>query len=198
MGLVIKESAGYEPIPAGVHRAVCYAVVDLGVQMTKGQYAKETHQVVLGWELPDETDDNGTRRCIYKTYTASLDKRANLRNTLEAWRGKAFTDEERAGFDLSKIIGINCQIQIVHEDRDGKTYSNIKSIMGPGKGAEIFKPTQTIDFVLTAETLPEIEKLPEWLQNRVKEGISYKELTAQEEKPFDGFIDADLPPLPFE
>ncbi|MHA1379626.1 MAG: hypothetical protein ACTSRG_14730 [Candidatus Helarchaeota archaeon] len=46
----------------------------------------------------------------------SLHAKATMRKFLESWRGKKFTKEELEGFDLQKILGKPCQLQIIHSD----------------------------------------------------------------------------------
>jgi hypothetical protein len=48
----------------------------------------------------------------FKTYTASLFEAATLRKDLESWRGKSFTEEELAGFDISNLIGCTAKIEV--------------------------------------------------------------------------------------
>ena len=67
--------------------------------------------------------------------TASLSEKSALRQFIVSWRGRPLTSNELdAGFDLEKLIGANCQLQIIHQlGRDGKTYANIGAIL-PIKG----------------------------------------------------------------
>ena len=99
-----KTSGGMEPIPGGTYLAVCNTLIDLGDQYNE-QYGKTQRKVLIGWELPDETyEKDGETRCrqISSRYTASLDNRGKLKPDLESWRGRVFTQEELAGFDLKK------------------------------------------------------------------------------------------------
>jgi len=53
---------------------------------------------------------------------------------LEAWRGKQFTAEELAGFDLANIAGKGCLVTITHVDREGKKYANVAGVTSLPKG----------------------------------------------------------------
>ena len=55
---------------------------------------------------------------------------------MESWRGKPFSKEDFGKFDIFKLIGIPCMLGVVHAERNGKTYSNITSIMRLPKGME--------------------------------------------------------------
>jgi hypothetical protein len=120
------------PAPVGLHRAVCVDVQDLGVQ-DSAWGAK--HKVRLVWQI-ELLDPAGRRFELARKYTLSLHERAALRQSLESWRGKKFTDSElRAGFDLEKLIGVNCQLQATHDTgEDGVTYANVQTVLPPVKG----------------------------------------------------------------
>jgi len=141
MALTAKDpgGAGYTPPEEGVFQAVCYGLFDLGLQYSE-KWDKTAHRVLLSWELPEqrmEIERDGKTlnlpRAISREYTLSLHKKAQLRKDLEAWRGRIFTAEELAGFDLQKILGSNCMIQVLHTKKDDKTYANITGgvVMSP-------------------------------------------------------------------
>ena len=97
------EGTRMEPVSAGMHMAVCCAVIDLGLrkQVFKEQ-ERISRKVLLMWELPDETfedkDGNTQPRTMSKQYTLSLHEKAGLTKMLQSWRGKPFTTEELKGF----------------------------------------------------------------------------------------------------
>lgn len=135
------EGGDFEPAPEGVHAAVCYAVIDLGTQMQSKFQSQEVEEVPLvevRWEI-DEKRDDGKRFIVMKRYRASMHEKASLRIHLEAWRGTAFKDADMApgGFNMKKLLGQGCQIQIVHNE-NGK--AKIAAIMKLGKGMKAIKP----------------------------------------------------------
>lgn len=142
MALVAKDEGGgmaFDPAPEGLHRAVCVDVIDMGMQPTPWG---EKHKVKLIWEVEAE-DVNGKRFQVRQTYTLSLNEKAKLSEHLESWRGKKFTDDERIeGFDLDKLKGLNCQLQLIHNTSQDKkrTYANIQAIIAPVKGVEPLRP----------------------------------------------------------
>lgn len=133
MGLTASNSGGnFELAPQGVYAARCFKMVDLGTQPTEFQGQKKLqHKVMIGWELlGDEMMEDGKPFSVMKRYTVSLHEKSQLRKDLEAWRGKQFTPEEEALFDLTKVIGAYCMLNIVHEtSKAGTEYANIASIM---------------------------------------------------------------------
>lgn len=149
MSIIAKESnrtTDQNPIPEGVHIAKCYAIYDIGTQEKIWQEeVKFKRQVVIAFEIPEERiiiEKDGEKkdlpRAISKLYTLSLYKSAPLRKDLEAWRGKMFTKEELAGFDLKNVAGKSCMLQIVHEPKkDGSgIWVNINSLMSLPGGAK--------------------------------------------------------------
>lgn len=134
------DSRNYAPAPEGVHQAVCVDVIDLGMQKSafndeKTGQPKFQHKINVVWQIT-ETRDDGKRFQLYKRYTLSLHEKAMLRHDLESWRGKAFTFDELAGFDVEKLIGANGLINVQHrKSADGtKTYANVVAIMPIVKG----------------------------------------------------------------
>lgn len=132
---IIAKNDGKEfvKIPPGMYQSVCAFVVDIGTQQSI--YMNRTitsHQVVICWELDlkmTEGENAGKPFMISKFYTLSLFAKANLRKDLVSWRGKEFTEDELKGFDLEKLIGANCYLNIIDvEKMDGTTRSQIASI----------------------------------------------------------------------
>jgi len=134
MGLVAQNKGGdFELCPAGIHSAVCYAVADLGLQNNPFTPDKPQHKCVVMWELEPRMSD-GRRFGLSKFYTLSLNEKATLRKDLISWRGKNFTKEELdMGFDIEKLMGANCTLNVVHETKNDKTYAKIAGVMPPMK-----------------------------------------------------------------
>jgi hypothetical protein len=141
MGLVATNSGkSFTPAPAGTHLAICCQVIDLGTQYSE-HYKKSQHKVLIGWELPDEKNEEGEPFMVWKRYTVSLNEKATLAQHLTSWRGRAFTDQELKGFKIANILGKPCLLNITHEDRDGSTYATVKAVMAPPKGTVVPPPT---------------------------------------------------------
>ncbi|HWT01154.1 MAG TPA: hypothetical protein VN256_12975 [Pyrinomonadaceae bacterium] len=118
----------YELPTAGFHSAVCVDFVDDGMKAT--QFG-EKHKVKYVFQL-DEKNSRGYRHTITAWFNLSMHEKSTLRKFLGKWRGKALTDEEvntPPGFDLEKVIGVPCVLNIVHnEGTGGKIYANIDGI----------------------------------------------------------------------
>lgn len=182
MAIMAQDTGGggdFSPMPSGNHVAVCNMVVDLGKQRVEYQGESKTqHKVFIRWETAHErlkwTDREGQERegprVIGKTYTLSLHENAALRGDLESWRGRAFTEEERRGFDVSKLLGAPCMLNVIHAEKNGKIYANVTSIGALPKGME--KPPAEVGLLLyDDEHEGNYEKLPEWLQKKIDDQI---------------------------
>jgi hypothetical protein len=139
MGLTAKTGGTTVPVEAGTWPAVCPGYADLGTQASKFGTKRK---VMIFWDIPDQRIDverNGRMvslpRRISRRFTLSLGKRASLRAMLEAWRGRAFTEEELKGFDLDKIVGAPCLLNVTHDSgEDGSVYANVQTVMALPRG----------------------------------------------------------------
>jgi len=101
--------------------------VDLG--MVQSQWG-ESHQVSIRWQLEENDPKSGKPYMVQMRARLSLHEKSKLRPMLEAWRGKKFSQEELAGFDLEKLIGANCQLQVIHNIADGgAVYANVQAVV---------------------------------------------------------------------
>lgn len=191
MSLIVKEPEGnskFPPIEPGTYPAVCCGVIDIGEHYSE-LYQKTSRKVLLVWELPYETvhtDDGDKPRTISETYSASLGDKASLRKMLESWRGKPFTADELKGFNIANLLGVSCNINIINtETKEGKTFAKVQAVTRPLKGsAPIVGGLDKVLFDLDApDALTGIESLPEWIQKRIKESVTYTNMTAAPEFP---------------
>ena len=182
MGFIVKETAGngdYRRIPPGVYVARCFSLIDLGTQISNGQYGeKHQHKIRLTFEVFGEDeqgqpmtidiDGKAMPLTVSKNYTMSLHEKSGLRKDLAAWRGRDFTDEEVKGFDVSKLVGAYCMVNAQQSEKDGKTYTNIVGITPLPAALKNAKPAPVHENVLFDIDQPDMDifnSLPEWLQN---------------------------------
>lgn len=120
----------FEPCPSGPQRLVCCDVVDKGmVTSTWSGKTKTQHKIQIRWQSEKLTKDNKPALLIQQ-FTLSMYEKANLRKTLEAWRGKPFaSDADAEAFDVEKVIGANGYGNVIHATKGSDTYANLASIM---------------------------------------------------------------------
>ncbi len=189
MGFIAKDSGGgdFKRVPPGAYIGRCFSLIDLGTQTTNGQFGeKRQHKIRIAWELfgddeqgnPLTMEVNGRTMplTISKGYTVSLHEKSSLRRDLAAWRGRDFTEEEANAFDVSKLLGAYCMVNVVSTENNGKTYSNVAGLTplpGALKNAKPVPVHENILFDLDDpdmtvfngfhEKLKEvIKKAPEW------------------------------------
>jgi hypothetical protein len=205
MAIIASDSGGgdFKLATPGNHPAVCTLMADLGKQRVQSQMYGDSvkHQVYIRWELTDEPfewEDRNTGEqhkgfmSIGKTFTLSLHENASLRAVLESWRGKPFTEEERKGFDISRIAGAACLVNVSHETGgDGKTRAKVQAVTPIMKGMEKPTPSGKV-MIFDDENLGAYDDLPEWLQKKIDERVR------DEPKQSSGFDDnLDDDEIPF-
>ena len=221
--LKVEEGGSFELLPAGTHLAICIKLIDFGPQEVEyNGEVKEQNKVRLMFEVPAEritwTDAEGVEgegpMTVGKTYTASMYVMATLRQHLESWRSRSFTEVEEAGFDIKNVLGKPCMLGVQHKEYNGKPYAAITSISPVMKGMDVPVPENDLvafDFDVHSEA--EFDALPEWMREKVTAGkellkvqkertraVAEKELetmkTSMDVTPpagLDGFEDKDIP-----
>ena len=196
MGLIVKSTGNkskFPPMDAGSYAAICYAIIDIGEQFSEA-FNKYSRKVVVLWEIPDELidiDGEMLPRAISNTYTMSLSDKAILRQTLENWRGKAFTDQELKGFDLVNILGATCMLSIIHDTKsDGNVFAKIGGVSKLPKGMPAPQAVnEQVLFNLEDDGMEEkMKKLPEWIQKRIMESKTYQDMQMSGR---EGFVDVE-------
>lgn len=184
MGFTATDSGGgnFKRVPAGAYIGRCYSLIDLGTQLTTGQYGEKLqHKIRIGWELfgedeqgqPLTVDVDGKEMpmTISKSYTVSLHEKASLRKDLAAWRGRDFTDDEAKAFDVSKLVGAYCMVNVTTSETNGKTYSNVAGLTPLPGALKNAKPAAVHDHVLFDLDNPDMDvfsKLHDKLQEYIK------------------------------
>jgi len=172
----------YPKVPTGVHNARCVRVIDLGTQRNDyGGNITYKRQVLIIWEIPDQIT-NDQPMTISKFYTLSLHEKANLGMDLVSWRGRPFTEQEKQGFDITKLLGITCQINVMHND-SGK--EKVSSVMPLGKDTQLKDQYhESISF-----SIDDFQKGQREQFNKLSEGIRKMILRSKE---LDGIDTSDL------
>lgn len=181
--IATNESTGnFKLIPAGNYIARCYSMIHIGTvnEVFKGE-SKQLNKVRLSWETPTETtvfkEDKGEQPfSISKEFTLSLHEKATLRKFLESWRGKSFTEDEAKRFDISKLLGVPCMVNVIHKlSNTGKTYAEISSVSAMPKG--VVCPDQINKSIIFSISQPDwdvFDMMPDFLKEKIKSSSEYK------------------------
>lgn len=187
MAIILKKTPVELP-PKGTFPARCYQMIQIGTikEQFKGE-DKLLSKVRIGFELPTEQKifdkEKGEQPfVISQEYTLSMSQKSKLKAVLESWRGEPFSKEEMKGFDITEMIGEPCFISIAHKESEGgNMYAQIISVTQPIKGMDI--PKLINDPVVISfdseDFISELEKLPDFLQEKIKSSKEYIELTRE-------------------
>ena len=167
----ISNKAGGEPIPQGVFPARLIGVIDLGKQ--ESSYKGKTTQydkVMLMFEFPQTGEVNGVK--FHKTLVTematsvrAMPKPSNLYKVFSALDAKA--DVRNASNFLGKYL--YAQVGRTSGDK-----AKIINYMPLPAGLPVHESTtQPLLLDLDAIDLEAYKKLPAFIQNKIKEGVSY-------------------------
>jgi hypothetical protein len=202
------EGGNFEITPSGTFIGVCYRFLDLGTQSVEymGDH-KIQRKVMLSWELADELMKDGRPFSASKTYTWSMHEKSTLRKDLEAWRGKAFVDEDFEGenaFNTKKLLGAPCMLTVTHETKGDKTFSKVASIGKLLRGATPPPLVNKLQYLALIENEYDAEvygSLSDNLKAKIAASPEYQEIALghrQHDDPGNGFHaghdpDSDIP-----
>jgi hypothetical protein len=171
---------------------------------------KTMQKVRIGFEFPELTkvfkEENGPQPFVFsKEYTLSMADKANLRAVLTSWRGKAFTEEEAKSFDITKLLGVPCLINLTHKPSKSdatKIYEEISGITPLMKGMTC-PPQVNPTFVLSYDEWDEAKfnTLPSFITDKMKTSVEYQALKNPQNNTFIDEkgqpIEDDFNDLPF-
>jgi len=179
MTSIIASSKGglqFDPVPAGNHVARCYSMVYSGTIETEylGE-KKKAKKVHITWELPNELkvfkQENGEQPMVLsKAFTLSLSEKSTLRPFLESWRGKAFTQAEADGFDITTVVGHPCMLNVIHKTKkDGNIKAEISALSSMPKGLTCPPQNQqSLIFPVAAFDADILSKFSDWFKDELR------------------------------
>jgi hypothetical protein len=180
--------------PPGLHPAICYAIIDLGVHEDTWKGAvKRNNKVRFCFEFPtlpeqvfDETK-GPQRLSVIQDYNVHSDVKSNFMKALTQWRG-APPDLTQ----LSVYVGQSCQLMIEHKAKEGINYANIMSsgtmvmpatvldASGQAQRTSYGQPkNQTIFFDLDKFSWSAFHSLWGFVQNKIKSSLDWNSIIAK-------------------
>ena len=159
---------------AGVYEAVCYCVLDLGVQEDKFGTA---HKMLIGWKMLDYTYEDGNYVSYHQTFTVKLSERAKLTEVLSGWFiGQEINWSETC---FSKLINKSCKL-VLAPNMNGNI--SVKNVL-PSDRKEVIDNTEFFSFddwqlKENGEALPDFfdSERNGWKDDRIKQSLTYKEI----------------------
>jgi hypothetical protein len=165
LSLVTKPNASgnYVPCPAGIHKAVLVAIVDLGthVKTFRNGGRGPWHEVALVWEVAERLRPDGLPFLLVRQYTASLAEGTNLRGLLETLDRQKFADE--LDVELEDYLGRPCLLKVSREvSPSGRLYHRIDDVLVLDQGMAAPEHTRDLLYFDTdlGEPGPGFDDLP--------------------------------------
>ncbi len=175
MGRYASDAGGgdFQQAPIGNHVARCIRLIDLGTQHGEYQGTPNVrNQVLITWELCEEKMTDGKPFIVSHFYTNSLNEKATLRGHLEAWRGRAFSQDELRKFDLSSILGAPAMVNVIHNDK-GK--ARVSAVAKLPKGMKAPEPANKPSaFWIDEWDQAAFDGLPKGLKAIIEQSDEYK------------------------
>lgn len=185
--------SSFDLVPAGLHPAVLVAMYDVGLQYSEA-FNTTNRKVVFRFEFPTlpkvEVEVDGKKqpmpRILDQKFTLSLHEKAGMRAMLESWRGRPFNQDELAGFDISKVLGVGVTVQVMHKlKKDGSSRAEIRNLLPLPKPQWPTASNQPFLFsVRNLTSRSELDKiaLPKWVAKMVVESKEWEKLGKSESR----------------
>jgi hypothetical protein len=170
----VKESE-FKSVEPGNYLGQIINIIDCGTQRFEymGE-VKNLPKLYLRFELNEYMEDERPY-IIGGFYTASMHEKATLRQLLEGARGKKFTDEEAADFDMFQLLGKNCLVNVVSTEKNGKTYTNVQALTKTPKGYNVPPVVNPlVYFDIDAPDMAVFESLPKFLKEKIESSSEWK------------------------
>lgn len=178
----------FKKVNPGNYVARCYKMIEIGtVETNYNGEVKKVKQVQLTWELPNELEKFHEEKgyepyVVSKTYTLSMHEKSKLRQDLESWRGKGFTELEAAKFDVTKLLGVPCMLNVIHrpgKTDPSKTYVEVSSITPLPKGVSCPAPlNNSTSLSYDSWDQSVFDSLSENLKAKIQSSDEYKQMNA--------------------
>lgn len=124
----------FKPHPAGQFVAQCVDAINLGesVEQFPGKPEKLVPKCALVWRTGIKNPDTGELIDIGQEFTVSMGEKANLRKTLESWRGQPYKEEQiEQGVPIHKLAGNWALITVAQKrSRSDRLYAFVQSVVG--------------------------------------------------------------------
>lgn len=170
-----------EPLEPDNYMARIALVVDLGVQNQrpyKGQEKPPAQELLITYELVSEfmkdedgNDDPERPRWISERFPLF---NLNAERAKSTKRYLALDPKLAHEGDFSQLAGAACLVTVVNNERDGRVYNNVGNVSPPLKGVDIpANVNEPVVFDFDSPDPDAWERIPEWIQNIVKEALNY-------------------------
>ena len=171
--------------PTGMQLARVFRIAELGTHPKTFQgETKMQRQIRIDWELPTKLLTQGELAgkpfCVGETFGFSVTPKSTLRKKVLNGLVPGMTDEVANAFDLTKLLGQECLINIARSENmkdPNKPYFNIMAVTPLMEGMSV--PPNAPANPKVAYALGDTEAwdlLPKWIKDKIGEAEEYKHL----------------------
>ncbi len=156
------EGGEFEKPPAGNHRAVLVAMIDMGSQRQEpyetGGKVTFPHRIYWCWELCDEAKSGSSEKhVIGLDLTFSLHEKAKMRGFCESRANKKIPDGLE--YDITQELGQGCLLNVI--EKNG--YPKIESVSAMPKGMAKPEATYPLTLIGFDELKSGTKTIPDWV-----------------------------------
>lgn len=120
----------FQPVPAGIHAAVCLFVCDLGTQV--GQYGPKP-TLLFTFEIPALLAGDGKPMQISRRFGKTLAEKSALRPFLQSWLGAPLSGQ----LDIAALAGRPAMLVVSQLQSGERVYSNVTTAAPVAPGTPI-------------------------------------------------------------
>jgi hypothetical protein len=180
----MTENKSYPVLDPDTYVGRCYLLADLGThtveykdEKTGKPKPKDVRKVWLGWEIPSKMNDVGNGKLepsvIGREFSSTLgsdSKPSKLLETIQGWRGKPFTVDEKKKFTLNKLVGAPAMLSVVHAETrsTGRTYAKLNSVSKVPSGFPVPDPVlKPVTYSLSDGAGGAFNDVPKFLREKI-------------------------------
>lgn len=198
-----KHAQDFSPLSRGSHLAVCFGIIDLGLEKSKWN-STLSPKMMLCFEVQDEMvhfEGNLVPKLVTAKVTISTHEKSTLRAWLDAWVGTENKDFEGDWNIEDHCLGRPCILTIANDKLpDGRTFdrvTNVSALLPQMTAASPYNrlvcfsfpdyEPASLDQTTIKATIYEAQSLPEifGIRRKVMESDTYKQFVEACESDID-------------
>ena len=153
----------FQPVPAGIHAAVCLFVADLGMQV--GNYGPKP-TLLFTFEIPGLIAGDGRPMQISRRFGKTLAEKSALRPFLQSWLGAPLSGQ----LDIATLAGRPAMLVVSQSQSGERIYSNITTAAPVAPGTPIPAPSIMPLCYGPGRDPGVFAALPEWIRKAITAG----------------------------
>ena len=154
----------FQPVPAGIHAAVCIFVADLGMQV--GQFGPKA-TLLFTFEIPALLAGDGKPMQISRRFGKTLAEKSALRPFLQSWLGAPLAPGQ---LDIATLAGRPAMLVVSQSQSGERVYSNVTTAAPVAPGTAIPAPSFPPLCYGPGRDPAVFAALPEWIRKAITAG----------------------------